>query len=305
MFLKPKRGLNWRSDSDRIMDGIINIYKPAGMTSHDVVNKVRKIVGTKKVGHTGTLDPDAEGVLPVCINRGTKVADMLTFSDKRYVASFMLGVTTDTLDMSGKIIEKHTVSAKKDEIEKAILSFVGRITQIPPMYSALKVNGKKLCDLARKGIEVERKPREVTVYEIIINDITENNFTIDVSCSKGTYIRTLGYDIGRKLGCGAVMTKLIRTQSSVFNVENSVRLEELNSNNYTDYVIAPDELFDFEKVIVKGDNLKKILNGDAVKLDNLTDGNKYKVYDENGRFLCLSCAENGILKVEKMFYVGD
>ena len=286
------------------MDGIINIYKPVGMTSHDVVNKVRRIVGTKKVGHTGTLDPDAEGVLPICINRGTKVADMLTVSDKRYTATFMLGVTTDTLDISGNGLEERAVDVTREQIRNAIMSFVGKIQQIPPMYSAIKIGGRKLCDLARKGIEVERKARDVEIYEINILNVKDKNFTIDVKCSKGTYIRTLGSDIGEKLGCGAVMTSLIRTQSSIFEICNSVKLEDLTPENYGKYVISPDELFDCEKITVKGEILSKVLNGNAIPYNGV-ENNQYKLYDEEGRFLCLSRMEDGMLKVEKMFYVGE
>lgn len=286
------------------MDGIINIYKPMGMTSHDAVNKVRRIAGTKKVGHTGTLDPDAEGVLPICINRGTKVADMLTLSDKRYTATFKLGVTTDTLDISGTVLEERPVNVTQQQITEAVKSFEGVIEQIPPMYSAIKIGGRKLCDLARKGIEVERKPRTVEIYQIKILDVKDEYFTIDVKCSKGTYIRTLGSDIGEKLGCGAVMTKLVRTQSSIFKIDDSVKLEDLTSDNYGSYVILADELFDCEKITVKGDVLSKVLNGNAIKYDGV-DGAEYKVYDEDGRFLCLSRMEEGMLKVEKMFYVGE
>ncbi len=286
------------------MDGIINIYKPAGMTSHDVVNRVRRIVGTKKVGHTGTLDPDAEGVLPICINRGTKVADMLTVSDKRYTATFMLGVTTDTLDISGEVLKEHPVNVSEEQIIQAIKSFEGKIQQIPPMYSAIKVGGRKLCDLARKGIEIERKPRDVEIYEINILDVKDKYFTIDVKCSKGTYIRTLGNDIGQVLGCGAAMTKLIRTQSSVFEIGNSVKLEDLTSENYANYVISPDELFDCDKITVTGDILSKVLNGNAIPY-NGTEGVEYKVYDDEDRFLCLSRMDDGMLKVVKMFYVGE
>ncbi len=286
------------------MNGIINIYKPVGMTSHDVVNRVRRIVGTKKVGHTGTLDPDAEGVLPVCINRGTKVADMLTVSDKRYTAEFKLGITTDTLDISGTVLEQRPVNVTKEQIAECIKSFVGKIEQIPPMYSAIKVGGRKLCDLARKGIEVERKARTVDIYSIDILDVKGDCFTIDVKCSKGTYIRTLGSDIGEKLGCGAVMTRLVRTQSSIFKAESSVKLEDLTTDNYKDYVILADELFDCDKITVKGELLAKVLNGNAIKYDG-AQGAQYKVYDEDGNFLCLSEMDKGMLKVEKMFYVGE
>ena len=287
------------------MDGIINVYKPMGMTSHDVVNKIRRIAGTKKVGHTGTLDPDAEGVLPVCINRATKVSDMLTFSDKRYLATFKLGITTDTLDVGGRILSERPVNVTKSDIESAILSFEGKISQIPPMYSAIKVGGKKLCDLARAGVEIERKSREVTIYKIDIREIGDDTFTIDVECSKGTYIRTLGYDIGEKLGCGATMTSLVRTKSSVFEIDKSVKLENLTPDNFKDYLIPPDELFDCESITVSGSILSRVLNGNAVELDGLEEGARYKVYDTDGRFLCVSRATDGILKVEKMFYVGD
>ena len=286
------------------MDGIINIYKPIGMTSHDVVNRVRRIAGTKKVGHTGTLDPDAEGVLPVCINRGTKVADMLTVSDKRYTAQFRLGITTDTLDIAGNVLTEHTVDVTKNQMIDAIKSFEGKIEQIPPMYSAIKIGGRKLCDLARKGIEVERKARQVEIYEINILDVKDNTFTVDVKCSKGTYIRTLGSDIGEKLGCGAVMTRLVRTQSSIFEVANSVKLDDLTPENYQNYVISAESLFDCEKITVKGKVLEKVLNGNAIPYEG-EEGRQYKVYDENGRFLCLSRMTEGMLKVEIMFYIGE
>ncbi len=287
------------------MDGVINVYKPKGMTSHDVVNRIRKIAGTKKVGHTGTLDPDAEGVLPICINRGTKAADMLTFSDKRYTAKFQLGLVTDTLDIGGEVVRECAVDISEQQIKDAAISFVGEIEQIPPMYSAIKIGGKKLCDLARKGIEVERKPRCVTIYEISVLDITKDTFEIDVSCSKGTYIRTLGYDIGEKLGCGATMTDLIRTQSSIFKVSDSVKLEDLTPDNYTEYVTPVDSLFDYEKLTFSGETLRKVLNGNAVLWDGAEEGTMYRVYDDKGRFLCVSRFEDGMLRVEKMFYVGE
>jgi len=286
------------------VDGIINVYKPVGMTSHDVVNKIRRIVGTKKVGHTGTLDPDAEGVLPICINRGTKVADMLTVSDKRYTAEFKLGIITDTLDIGGTVLEERSVNVTKQQIIDVIKNFVGVIEQVPPMYSAIKVGGRKLCDLARKGIEVERKSRTVEIYEINIIDVKEKHFTIDVKCSKGTYIRTLGNDIGEKLGCGAVMTKLVRTQSSIFKIEDSVKLEDLTSENYSNFVTLAVDLFEGEKIIVDKDILSKVLNGNAIPYEGV-EGNYYKLYDNEDRLLCLSKMEDGMLKVEIMFCVGE
>ena len=229
---------------------------------------------------------------------------MLTVSDKRYTAHFRLGITTDTLDISGTVIKEQPVNVTEQQIKDVIKSFVGKIEQVPPMYSAIKVGGRKLCDLARKGIEVERKSRSVEIYDINILDVKDNNFTIDVKCSKGTYIRTLGSDVGDKLGCGATMTKLVRTQSSIFKIEESVKLDSLTSENYAEHVISPDELFDCEKITVKGEVLSKVLNGNAIPYDG-TEGAEYKVYDENDRFLCLSRMEDGMLKVVKMFYVGE
>ena len=180
------------------MNGIINVYKERGFTSHDVVAKLRGILHMKKIGHTGTLDPDATGVLPVCIGKATKVCGLLTDKDKTYRAVVKLGVTTNTEDMTGEILAKHPVSVTKEQIEMAVSKFAGEIEQIPPMYSAIKINGKKLYELARQGKEVERKARKVTIYEIKVLsiDFSENEFTMEVSCSKGTYIRTLCKDIG-------------------------------------------------------------------------------------------------------------
>ena len=286
------------------MNGIININKPLGITSHDVVYRLRKLLGIKKIGHTGTLDPDASGVLPMCIGRGTKVADMLTVSDKRYTAEFKLGIMTDTLDIGGTVLEERDVNVTKQQIIDAIKRFVGVIEQVPPMYSAIKVGGRKLCDLARKGIEVERKSRTVEIYEINILDVKEESFTIDVKCSKGTYIRTLGSDIGEMLGCGAVMTKLIRTQSSIFKAEDAVKLENLTPENYCNYVTLAVDLFDAEKITVDEGILSKVLNGNAIPYNGV-EGNYYKLYDNNDRLLCLSKMEDGMLKVEIMFCVGE
>ncbi|MBR0277001.1 MAG: tRNA pseudouridine(55) synthase TruB [Clostridia bacterium] len=287
------------------MDGIINVYKSAGMTSFDVVYRIRKIAGTKKVGHTGTLDPDAEGVLPICINRGTKAAGMLTMSDKRYTAEFKLGITTDTQDIGGKVLRECNFNISESELINTIGKFVGEIEQVPPMFSAIKVNGKKLYDLARKGVSVKREPRKIKIYDIKLLYFDGVIFKIDIKCSKGTYIRTLGNDIGEKLGCGAVMTKLVRTQSSIFKIEKAVKLENLTSSNFNNYVTMVDELFDYEKIIVKGEDLKRVLNGNPVTLTGIEDGRKYRVYDDNNKFLSISYAEGNMLKIEKLFYVGE
>ena len=188
------------------MNGIIKVYKEKGYTSHDVVAKLRGILHMKKIGHTGTLDPDATGVLPVCVGRATKVCDLLTNKDTTYIANVQLGVTTDTLDMTGKILSKQKTQITKDEFTCVMQQFVGPMEQIPPMFSAIKVNGKRLYELARQGKEIERKPRLVTIHHLALleTNFEKQQFTIEVHCSKGTYIRSLCHDIGQALGCGAV-----------------------------------------------------------------------------------------------------
>lgn len=287
------------------MNGIINVYKPAGMTSHDVIYKVRRITGIKKVGHTGTLDPDAQGVLPVCIGSGTKLADMLTVSDKRYTAVMRLGLETDTQDLSGKVLYTKEVNVTPEDIKAAVSRFVGNIQQIPPMFSAVKVNGQRLYKLGRQGIEIEREPRSISVYEINILKIDGINITLDIKCSKGTYIRTLCSDIGTALGTGAAMAKLTRTQSAGFSVENSVTLEQLESKGAESFLIPVDKMFDYEKISVSGETLRKVLNGNPVKYSGLQNEKRYRVYDDNGRFLCVSEAFDGTLKMVKCFFGGD
>lgn len=209
------------------MDGILNVYKEPGFTSFDVVAKLRGICKQKKIGHTGTLDPDASGVLPVCLGNATKLCDMLTDKTKEYRAVLLLGRVTDTQDTTGKILEEHPVEVCEEQVRQAVLSFLGEYDQIPPMYSALKVNGQKLCDLARAGKEVERKSRRVTIHSITIEEIALPYVTMTVSCSKGTYIRTLCHDIGQLLGCGGTMEKLVRTRSGQFRLEDAYRLSEI------------------------------------------------------------------------------
>ncbi|MBO6283951.1 MAG: tRNA pseudouridine(55) synthase TruB, partial [Pseudobutyrivibrio sp.] len=207
--------------------GIINVYKEAGYTSFDVVARLRGILKIKKIGHTGTLDPDATGVLPVCVGKATKLCDMLTDKDKVYECVMMLGVETDTYDLSGRILERKSVNSTEEEIVGAINSFVGDIMQVPPMYSALKVNGKKLYELAREGIEVERKARPVTIFSIDILNISLPEVSIRIHCSKGTYIRSLCHDVGQKLGCGCAMKSLVRTRVSMFDISDARTLDEI------------------------------------------------------------------------------
>ncbi|MCI8681522.1 MAG: tRNA pseudouridine(55) synthase TruB [Lachnospiraceae bacterium] len=210
-----------------MINGIINVYKEKGFTSHDVVAKLRGILRQKKIGHTGTLDPEAEGVLPVCLGKATRVCDMLTEKDKVYEAQLLLGTATDTQDTTGTVQSRRPVTCSQEEAEKAILSFVGEYDQLPPMYSALKVNGKKLCDLARAGIEVERKPRTVTIFSIRILELSLPRVRMEVHCSKGTYIRTLCHDIGEALGCGGCMESLLRTRAAGFVLEDARKLGEI------------------------------------------------------------------------------
>ena len=209
-----------------MIHGIINVYKEKGFTSHDVVAKLRGIVGQKKIGHTGTLDPDATGVLPVCLGKATKLCDLLTDKDKTYEAVMLLGMTTDTQDVTGRILEERsTETLTADKVREAIRSFIGDYDQIPPMYSALKVNGKKLYELAREGKVVERKARPVKILDIRIIEMDLPRVRMEVSCSKGTYIRTLCHDIGEQLGCGGCMESLIRTRVSAFQINDAKTLE--------------------------------------------------------------------------------
>ena len=212
-----------------MVNGIINVYKEKGYTSHDVVAKLRGIFRQKKIGHTGTLDPDAEGVLPVCLGKATRVCDLLADKDKGYDAVLRLGIVTDTQDMTGQVQSEREAACTQEEIEETIRGFVGDYWQTPPMYSALKVNGKKLCDLARAGVEVERKPRQVTLYSIQIEEVSLPRVRMRVHCSKGTYIRTLCHDIGQALGCGGCMESLVRTQVANFMLQEAHRIAEIEA----------------------------------------------------------------------------
>lgn len=275
------------------LSGVINIYKEKGYTSHDVVNIVRKKFSKIKTGHTGTLDPDATGVLPICIGKATKLADYIMCSEKEYKAVVSLGKTTTTQDFSGEILSEREVTSTREDIEDVVKGFVGEISQIPPMYSAIKINGRKLYELAREGKEVERKQRNITIHNITIDNFIDNkNFEITVSCSKGTYIRTLCNDIGEKLKCGAYMKELVRSKSGVFHIENSIKLDELDklikSNNISSALIDMDKiLMDYPKYTVSNKASKFLYNGNKISLNyvinnnRISDFNKIVVYDEN------------------------
>ena len=292
------------------MNGIIEINKPPGRTSHDMVSFVRKLTGIKKVGHTGTLDPMATGVLPICIGKATKAADMLTDSDKEYRAQMVLGAITDTQDSSGKILERSPVCVTEEQIKETISCFIGEISQIPPMFSAIKKDGKKLYELARQGISIEREARQVKIYDIKITeiDLESETVTIDVRCSKGTYIRTLCEDIGKKLGCGAYMNSLIRTKSAGFALADSFTKEELEKMKEQDTLknalLPLDRIFkDYDRIELDEISAKKVKNGMRIRYNAAKSGKLYRIYDEKGAFLCISECKNGELVLKKAFWV--
>lgn len=254
--------------------GIINVYKEAGYTSFDVVARLRGILKIRKIGHTGTLDPAAVGVLPVCVGRATKVVDLLTDKDKEYETAMLLGVETDTQDMTGRVLSSREADLSEDQVEEVIQSYVGEIFQIPPMYSALKVNGQKLCDLARKGVEVERKPRKVTIYGIEILAMDLPRVTMRVQCSRGTYIRTLCHDIGQTLGCGGAMESLTRTRVADFGLEDAHTIDEIQTmaqEGALDRILLPvDRLFLAAPAFsVTAEGAKLLANGNPLKADRL------------------------------------
>lgn len=274
-------------------NGIINVYKEKGYTSHDVVAKLRGICKQKKIGHTGTLDPEAEGVLPVCLGKATKLCDLLTDKDKTYEACLLLGVETDTQDMTGSVLHTSPVEVTKEQVETAIYRFVGNYQQIPPMYSALKVNGKKLYEYARAGIQVERNAREVIIYGISIQKIELPRVWFQVECSKGTYIRTLCHDIGQSLHTGGVMESLVRKKAGVFRIEDSLKLEEierLRNEGKLERVLFPlDSMFSqVEKAVVHTSYSKILYNGNGLWPQCLLTEPKdeeLRIYDEAGHFI--------------------
>lgn len=269
------------------LSGVINIYKEKGYTSHDVVNIVRKHLGRIKTGHTGTLDPDAEGVLPVCIGKSTKLAEYIASDIKEYRAVILLGMNTTTEDISGDITEKREVICTYDEVKAAIESFVGDYNQKPPMYSAIKVNGKKLYELAREGKEIERKTRLIHIFEI--NDIRQieyNKYEFTVLCSKGTYIRTLCKDIGEKLGCGGCMAELTRTRTGNFYIKDSIKIDEFkniaDNGEIENILLPPDQILDYDKVTVVSNANKYLYNGNKISINFVEEKintGKYLVYD--------------------------
>lgn len=290
------------------MNGVINIYKNTGMTSFDVVAMVRRVAKMKKVGHTGTLDPAASGVLPVCLGKATKIIDYIMENKKVYRVNLKLGMVTDTYDLEGEVLREEDAShITKDEILNCINSFVGTIDQVPPMYSALKQNGVRLYELARQGIEVHREARKITIYSIENIKIESNdNIQMDVCCSKGTYIRSLCYDIGEKLNVGATMTALERIQNGTFTKEEAINIEDLTEELLEKHIIFIEKALDsFEKITVN-EKFGKLLRNGVKVFDNRmyseeVEFNKlYRVYEDNGVFLGLGKRDEKGFKLEKL-----
>ena len=290
------------------MNGIINVLKPPGMTSHDVVSYIRKILNMKKVGHTGTLDPEAAGVLPICVGKATKVVQYITDKKKRYRANIKFGIVTDTYDKYGKIIrETGPITVDPKVLEEILKSFTGIISQKPPIYSALKVKGKKLYQYAREGKEVQISERPVEIYELKLVDIvSEDEAMIDILCSKGTYIRSLCYDIGEALGCGAHMSQLVRLESSPFTIEDSNTLEEIKAaaaeNRLSDILKSVEMLFKHYKAItVKTSALSSIINGNPLFEQGVMQG--FEGLNEN-EDLCIY-GEDGFIGIGSVRYEVD
>ena len=298
-----------------MINGIVNIYKEKGYTSHDVVAVLRKVVGQKKIGHTGTLDPDATGVLPVCLGRATKVCELLTDHDKTYEALLLLGKTTDTQDISGQVLEERDPDdLTEEEVRSCIESFIGEYDQIPPMYSALKVNGKKLYELAREGKTVERKSRRVQIHGIRILEMNLPHVRMEVDCSKGTYIRTLCHDIGEKLQVGGCMEELERTKVGRFLKEDAVTLDEvrqkMEQGEGAELFTPLDQIFaELPAVTVTDAKAWMSYNGNdlperfLLEKEAWTDGQEVRVYDSRKNFIGLYQyrAPKKLFHIKKMF----
>ena len=290
-----------------MFNGILIVDKEAGYTSHDVVAKLRGICGQKKIGHTGTLDPEATGVLPVCLGSATRLCDMLTDRDKEYVAELLLGVATDTQDITGKVLERRPVEVSPEEVRQVCESFAGSYEQIPPMYSALKVNGRKLCDLAREGKVVERRARTVTLYELEILECRLPVVRFRAACSKGTYIRTLCADIGERLGCGGTMKSLRRTRAAGFGLEEARKLGQLqqmkDEGRLSEALRPVDSVFgDIPALHVNQGGSLLLENGNPLLPSHTAEGLRYpsgsrvRIYREDGSFAGIYAYDDSRLK---------
>ena len=284
------------------MFGFLNVYKPKGMTSHDVVAKLRKITKIKQIGHTGTLDPFAEGVLPICIGKATRLIEYLQ-DDKEYVATVQFGKTTDTYDLEGSVTEEFNKKVSKSEVLEKLKEFEGEIQQIPPIYSAIKLNGKKLYDYARAGQTVEVEPRVVFISKIELLSFDEENQQAEilVACSKGTYIRSIAYDLGKKLNTGGYLVKLIRTKAGKFGIKAAVALSELDSTEKVlEDLINPIDILDLPKLYISDFEHEKVLQGQFLK-NNTEFCNVFVLLIYNGSVDAVAFVEKDKIKVKKVF----
>ena len=284
------------------MNGIVIIDKPAGWTSQDVTARLRRVFGTRRIGHGGTLDPMATGVLPVFVGRATRGVEFFEHAEKTYETELLLGVATDTEDTTGTVLFRREVSVTPEQLTAVLERFRGEIMQIPPMYSALKVNGQKLCDLARKGRQVERQPRPVTIHELTLLSREGDTLRLRVRCSKGTYIRTLCADIGEALGCGGCMQALRRTQAGEYTIAEAVLLQQLlESPEPETYLRDVDTMFrGYPGVKLTVNQEKRCRNGNAFSVS--LPGGTYRAYSQSGEFLMLAKVEDGVMSTIKSFF---
>ena len=284
------------------MDGIVIVDKPQGWTSQDVTARLRRVFGTRRIGHGGTLDPMATGVLPVFVGRATRAVEFFEHAEKTYETVLRLGITTDTEDMTGTVLTEENVSFTEEQLQETLAAFRGEILQVPPMYSALKVNGQKLCDLARKGKTVERQPRPITIHELTLVERGENTLRLRVRCSKGTYIRTLCKDIGEKLGCGGCMESLRRVAAGEYTTREAVPLQTLlDTEEPEKYLRGVDTMFrNYPAVTLTANQETRCRNGNAFSV-SLAAG-IYRAYSQGGEFLMLAKVDGGVMSTIKSFF---
>ena len=284
------------------MDGIVIVDKPQGWTSQDVTARLRRVFGTRRIGHGGTLDPMATGVLPVFVGRATRAVEFFEHAEKTYETVLRLGITTDTEDMTGTVLTEEKVSFTEEQLQETLAAFRGEILQVPPMYSALKVNGQKLCDLARKGKTVERQPRPITIHELTLVERGENTLRLRVRCSKGTYIRTLCKDIGEKLDCGGCMESLRRVAAGEYAIDEAVPLQTLlDTEEPEKYLRGVDTMFrNYPAVTLTTNQETRCRNGNAFSV-SLAPGT-YRAYSQGGEFLMLAKVDGGVMSTIKSFF---
>ena len=287
-------------------NGILIVDKPAGWTSQDVAAKLRGVFHERRIGHSGTLDPMATGVLVLFVGRATRAVEFAESDSKEYLAGLRLGLVTNTQDTSGETLETHPVAVTREELDAALDAFRGDISQIPPMYSAIKIGGKKLYELARKGQEVERKPRNITIFELAVEDGHDSDWNLRVHCSKGTYVRTLCHDVGQRLGCGGCMSSLRRTRAGRFTLEQAVTMEQIlefaKEHDPAELLLPVDALFaQHPALIVTLGQTEKLKHGASIRDCHFADGT-YRVYSETGEFLLLGTVKRQVLTTVKSFF---